>query len=52
MKHIKDYTTKELEDLIKIKARRIGMTYIYWDMLEELSKRYIFNNKIAISNVT
>ena len=52
MKQIKDYATKELEDLIKIKARKIGMTYIYWDILEELSKRYMFDNKIAIFNVT
>lgn len=41
MKQLKELTTKELEALLRSKARRMGMVFIYWDAIDELQKRYL-----------
>lgn len=44
MKQLKDLTTLQLENLLKSKARRMGITFIYWELLKELEKRYLNEN--------
>lgn len=41
IKEIKDYTDEELINLVKAKARRVGVTYNFSPVFEELERRRI-----------
>jgi len=42
--YFKDKTDDDLLNLIKIKSRRNGITFIFNEIYKELTKRAIFNN--------